>query len=440
MQRHVVPESLAGVDEGSHLLLAAELRVRRNVHRQGIVVPAALPVVDQHHFVQLRSPRRPRVRDVGKHLCEMPGGGVDDDLPERVPGTVGQRLVVGAGAAVSGRRGLRPVEEHIDEQILCGQVLHAPRVVGDRQSAPPGDRSPGSGVQDLDEGTVAHHREHQALALHPPRDAQSGYVAADPELPHTADAVGDRLPTTLYGDRWRDPDRARTGRQRRDRQRRLRRVSACHVSGELDRPEQGIGVWPRQSPAIGEPSVRPSILEDGSIAHQSHRRLAIPAASRGHTAFRGGAHPGEGKWRRCGALDHLWRIAAQDKLAVSPERVVVAGVITWAGVGLEPNRCGLAPKGGQVKLEGLPLRIGAVRVEQWLSVHEDPERGAVGLLDIAGGHRGRAAQSDVLHPGQGEGELMEGDAGATAPRAVHEDGLPPLLLSHRVVGDTGLLG
>ena len=162
MQRPDIAAIVGRAAEGLHALLAAELRVRRNVVRQLHVVAVALPaVVDNRHVVDAVVLQRPqilgialeravvvapdiehdpraeqfamgrwRMRDVGQHLDEIGRDGQVTRFIELDSTAVGLRFVY--GLALRTLRGARigPVETTANEHVLLTKKLDMTGEIG----------------------------------------------------------------------------------------------------------------------------------------------------------------------------------------------------------------------------------------------------------------------------------------------------------------------
>ena len=129
MERAPDAQTGAGGDEVAHAGITPVMGVGWIVHGQGVVIAAALPIVNEGHAVgdavagqivqvggnvgetptpdvehdfvgQKIAPGRRRVRRIWQHFRQVPGGGENGPLPQRDAGAVSQRIVAGFGPAI----------------------------------------------------------------------------------------------------------------------------------------------------------------------------------------------------------------------------------------------------------------------------------------------------------------------------------------------------
>ena len=129
MERAPDAQTGAGGDEVAHAGITPVMGVGWIVHGQGVVIAAALPIVNEGHAVgdaitgqlaqivgdvgkcatpdvehdlvgQKTAPGRRQVRWIGQHFRQVPSGGENGPLPQRDARAVGQHIVAGFGPAV----------------------------------------------------------------------------------------------------------------------------------------------------------------------------------------------------------------------------------------------------------------------------------------------------------------------------------------------------
>ena len=129
MERAPDAQTRGGGDEVAHARISPITDVGRVMHGQGVVIPATLPIVDEGHAVgdavtrqlaqvgdnvgktatpdvehdfvgQKIPPGRRRVRRIGQHFRQVPGGRENGALPQRDARAVSQRIVAGFGPAI----------------------------------------------------------------------------------------------------------------------------------------------------------------------------------------------------------------------------------------------------------------------------------------------------------------------------------------------------